>query len=94
MTTLHDKPYLLALRNERCIITGLGADDSCSVVAHHVGHDRRRDDHAVPMRQDIHLLLHSGGEASFYRNNLPDRVLIAAVQALAREDYMRAKGGG
>lgn len=89
--TCKDPGYLLSLRGERCIITGFIADDRCSVVAHHVGHDKRRDDHAIPVSAVAHKRLHDTGEASFYRRLLPDRVLIDAMRALAEKMYWEAK---
>ena len=86
---LSDPAYLRAIRDMRCIITGLPADADCSVVPHHVGHDKHRDDHAIPLRQGQHRdgAHGSGGEASFYRERLTDRLLVDCVRAYAEKMY-------
>ncbi len=70
-----------------CWFTGLRADDSCSVVPHHAGHDKHRDDHAYPIRQNMHKLLHDMGEASFIRKHAPDRLLVDMSRAYAEKMY-------
>ncbi len=94
---LRDPAYLVSLREERCLITGRRADSECSVVPSHVGtlgKSLKTPDHeAIPIRADMHHLLHNMGEPSFYRAHLRDDVLVAAVRALAREDYRRWKQG-
>jgi len=91
---IRDKKYLKFLRTEPCLITGLRATEDMSVVAHHVGTAgkgiKSPDNEAIPLRQDRHRELHQIGEVEFYRQHLPNFVLLAAMKAYAREIHAQA----
>ncbi|KKN77933.1 hypothetical protein LCGC14_0354980 [marine sediment metagenome] len=85
--TVDDSDYLKSLLDERCVITDLPATANISVIAHHAGHDKKRDDHALPMGQIEHTRLHHMGEASYLRKYAPDHLLIAMWRALGEKMY-------
>jgi len=66
------KPYLDFIRNQPCIVSG----SDYGVVAHHVrilgngGTGLKPSDFlTVPLTHENHMLLHSGGERSFYKKH-------------------------
>lgn len=92
---LRDPQYLLFLRTQPCLISGVYAYDGESVVACHVGTRGRGiksgDDETLPLLDRWHRLGHQHGEISMFREHLPDDVLRAALRAYARELYREYK---
>lgn len=95
---IRDEAYLVWLRGERCILTGLPAQARDSVVAMHVGTlgkgIKSSDDETLPILNSLHTLGHQKGEVSMLRSHAPDDVLRAAFRALARERYRAWKESG
>jgi hypothetical protein len=94
---LEDLKYLLHLREQPCIVSGHYATDTLAVDPSHVGCRGRGiksdDCLALPLRHDLHAKLHQHGEATFYRENLPDYVIMLCVKAYCRELYEAWKAG-
>lgn len=90
-STIRDRDYLDALRDMPCIVTGHKATDWLAIDPSHIGTKGRGvksdDCHALPLRHDLHGLLHSKGEASFWREHLPDDVLLLCLKAYAKQNY-------
>jgi hypothetical protein len=92
MPILRDKAYLLHLRDEPCLFTGMRASDSESVVAAHIGTKGGRgikgpDKHAIPIANHIHKMMHEHGEAYTMRKMLPDYMLELMMEAYAEKLY-------
>lgn len=91
LNPIRDAAYLVFLRGERCILTGLPAQPQDPVVPAHVGTlgkgIKSSDDEALPFLSSLHTLGHQKGEVSMLRKHAPDDVLRAAFRALARERY-------
>ena len=88
---VHDPGYLKFLRTERCLFTGQMATPDVSVVAHHAGHDKHRDDHALPMNALEHNRLHHMGEVPYLREHAPRDLILAMWRALAEKMYAKRK---
>lgn len=92
---IRDRKYLIWLRSQRCLLTGLYGNDHESVVPMHVGTAGRglksSDDEAIPVLNRLHMEGHQHGEISMLRKHAPDDVLRAAFRALARERYRKWK---
>lgn len=90
---LRDPAYLVHLRSQPCIITGMYGDDHHSVVAAHIGTAgtgiKSPDNWAVPLAHDLHMLAHQKGEISMFREHMPDDLLREAVRLLAEQRYSR-----
>lgn len=88
---IRDEAYLVFLRGERCILTGLPAQPNDSVVAMHVGTlgkgIKSSDAETLPILNSLHREGHQHGEVSMLRKHAPDDVIRAAFRALARERY-------
>jgi hypothetical protein len=88
---LRDRAYLDSLRGQRCILTGVYASPSLAIDPAHISTLGRSmkspDNEALPIRHDIHHLMHQRGEISVLREIAPDDVLRRAFRALARELY-------
>ena len=88
---LRDPAYLVHLRSQPCIITGMYGDDHHSVVAAHIGTAgtgvKARDCWALPLSQHFHMLGHQKGEISMFREYLPDKELRRALRLLGEEEY-------
>ena len=87
---LRDKAYLLHLRDEPCLFTGIRGSDSESVVAAHIGLKggkaiKAPDNHAIPVANHIHQFMHTQGEASTIRKFAPDYMLELMVEAYAEK---------
>lgn len=92
-TQQRDQKYRVALRSERCLITGLHGSEDDPVEAMHIGtagKGLKIDDRCMlPIRHSYHQLGHQQGEISMLRRFLPDDVLRAALRAYARELYQQ-----
>ena len=90
---IRDRAYLDYLRGERCIITGLRGSEYDAVDPTHIGTAgkglKSSDDEALPIKHNIHALMHQHGEMTVLRRQLPDDVLRAALRAYARERYAK-----
>lgn len=91
---LRDRKYLDRLRGERCVITGLYADESDPVEAMHIGTAgkglKSPDSEALPVKHSLHALAHQKGEITMFRIHAPDWLIREALRAYAREMYMRS----
>ena len=87
---IRDRAYLDDLRTQPCIITGLVGEnvDPCHIGTLGRG-IKSGDDECLPMAHRLHMTAHALGEMTFFRNNLPDSVLRAALRAYAREQYQK-----
>ena len=94
---IRDKAYLIWLRCQPCLFTGLRAHDGESVVAAHIGTAgkglKSNDCHAIPVMDHIHKDMHQRGEVTVFREMAPDWLLRKAMQAYARECWMEWKEG-
>jgi len=92
--TLRDPAYLLWLRDQPCLISGLSATDSESVVAAHLGTGgkgiKSPDNEAIPVLNSRHQNMHVYGEVRTLRS-APDWLIRDAFRALAREMYAKYK---
>ena len=83
-----NRAYLDYLRTQPCILTGHKGQD---VDPAHIGTLGRgvkfHDWGALPVWHDLHLIAHGTGEMSFWRTNLSDADLRAALRAWAHEMY-------
>ncbi len=97
MSPLRDRAYLDSLRDERCVITGRQTSEFEAVDPAHIGvngmSSKAGDDCALPILHSVHQDMHQRGACTVLRRVIPDDVLIAALQAYARERYRRAKHG-
>ena len=95
--THRDKAYLLHLREQPCLFTGIRGSDNESVVAAHWGTQgkgiKSPDYWASPVSNHIHQMMHTQGEMTTLRKMLPDDMLREAMRALARQDYEEWKNG-
>tara|TARA_Y100000310_G_scaffold320324_1_gene376662 strand:+ start:465 stop:773 length:309 start_codon:yes stop_codon:yes gene_type:complete len=95
---LRDPPYLIWLREQRCILTGQYGHSGESVVPAHIGTAGRgiktSDDEALPMRSALHNLAHTTGEITMLRREAPDWLIREAFRAYAREMYRKWKDEG
>jgi hypothetical protein len=86
-----DKAYLLYLRDEPCLFTGVRGSDNESVVACHLGTAgkgiKSPDDEVLPLADHIHKRMHQHGEVSTIRELVPNDVLLKMARAYARELY-------
>jgi hypothetical protein len=89
--TLRDPAYLLHLRDEPCLFTGIRGSGQESVVAAHIGTAgkgiKSPDNEAIPVANHIHMIMHSQGEASTMRKLMPDYILTLMAKAYARGLY-------
>lgn len=87
---IRDPKYLLWLRTQRCLFTGLEASEYDGVEAMHIGTAgkglKSPDNEALPALHSWHREAHQKGEVSKLRE-APDDVIRAAFRALAREKY-------
>lgn len=92
---LRDEKYLLHLRTQPCLISGLYAHDGESVVPCHIGTRGRGiksdDSLAFPLLNRFHVMQPEMGEISMYRKHLPDYVFLLCLKAYARELYREYK---
>lgn len=88
---IRDPKYLAALREERCIVTGLYGTPDDPVEAVHIGTAgkgiKTSDDEALPIRHSIHAEMHRRGEMTVLRERLADGILRLFARAYARERY-------
>lgn len=93
---IRDRKYLDWLRTQRCIFTGLSANEFEAVDPMHIGTAgkglKSSDDEALPVSHSIHREAHQYGEMTVIREELPNDVLRAALRAYAREMYAKWKG--
>jgi len=91
MPILRDKAYLLYLRDEPCLFTGIRGSGQESVVAAHIGTAgkgiKSPDDEVLPLADHIHKRMHQRGEVSTIRELAPSDVLLKMAKAYARELY-------
>ena len=89
---IRDREYLDYLRTCSCVISGRRGDD---VDPAHIGTLGRgvkfHDWGALPLDHDLHMTAHQMGELSFWRENLSDDDLRAALRAWAHEMYREWK---
>lgn len=92
---IRDPKYLIWLRTQRCIFTGLPPRDFEAVDPMHIGTAgksiKSSDDEALPVLHSIHREAHQNGEMTVLRAYIPDDVLRAAMRAYARELYAQWK---
>ena len=88
---LRDPAYLIHLRGEPCLFTGLRAHDGESVVAMHIGTAGRGikspDDEALPIVHGLHMEMHNRGEITVIREKARDWLIREAFRSYAREMY-------
>ncbi len=71
-TSVTDKAYRDSFRDRSCIVCGFPES-----IGHHIGHDRLRDDHLIPLCGSCHMGLHnSDNEAVWWAEHVPDLVLM------------------
>ena len=93
--THRDKAYLLHLRDEPCLFTGLRGSGQESVVAAHIGTAgkgiKSPDNEAIPVANHVHQLMHTQGEIHTLLVFLTQRenhsLLRDMARAYARELY-------
>ena len=94
---VRDKAYILWLRQQPCVITGLRTSANETVDPMHIGTAgkgiKSGDDEVLPVIHHYHALAHQGGELTMFRKWLPDDVLRAALRAYARERHAAYKDG-
>ena len=97
---IRDERWLVHLRSEPCLLTGVYGSDYESVVAAHIGTRGRSvkssDDEAIPLCDRLHKLGHQKGEVTMLRENAPDWLIREAFRAYAREmyrEYVRSATG-
>lgn len=91
---VHDRKYLDWLRTQPCMICGLHGDEKETVDPMHIGvygKGMKTDNEALPIMHHYHATGHQSGEISMFRKDAPDRLLRAALRALARELYREWK---
>ena len=88
---LRDPAYLIYLRGEPCLFTGLRAHDGESVVAAHIGTAgkgiKSGDDETLPIMHGLHMKMHNEGEVSVLRAEAPDWLIREVFRSYAREMY-------
>jgi hypothetical protein len=90
---IRSREYLDWLRTQRCVITGRLGNDYETIDPAHIGTAgtgiKSPDNEALPILHRIHAEMHSFGEMSVFRRELPDDVLRSALRAYAKEMYER-----
>jgi hypothetical protein len=92
---LRDKGYLVWLRDQPCVITGLYGSDNDAIDPAHIGTAgkgiKSADNHVLPVLHSIHQKMHANGEIETFRERLPRDVLRYMLKLYAETLYAAYK---
>lgn len=85
-----DRKYLTYVRGLSCVLSGARGDNIDPAHIGTLGRGMKFHDWGVlPLRHDLHMKAHAKGEMTFWRENLSDADLRAALQLFARWIYFK-----
>ena len=92
---IRDRQYLKWLRDQPCLITGWRAQEHLAIDPAHIGTSgtgiKSPDNHAIPLRHDLHEISHRIGFGNLLKQYAPDWLLRAMAKAYAEKMYQEYK---